>query len=346
MIKLFETRHLINLVFLICIFFLPGCNKDQKESLGVRNAHVLFYDEDAAKIYLFGGADERQVRGDTWSLEKDGWHQVSGISPAPRTFPVAIWDPSNKQTLLFGGSKVLFGKAPDVNNLLNDTWIFKNDKWQLIKTAQSPPPRCEAQLSYDPATKSVILFGGYTIVKGDYVALDDTWVFNSGNWSLLKEVEKPTACYGCLFLYDSLKNAHFLPGGKNGNSGKIVYSWKLEKLQWVKQSNPDTNIIIKNAAFAKGKTDWYKYGGWDTKNKERIDQTYKLQNDNWVLVKIETKPSPRNHTSMAFDKKTKRFVLYGGHDGENVFGDTWILENDKWAMLFATKPITRIENDH
>jgi hypothetical protein len=32
-------------------------------------------------------------------------------------------------------------------------------------------------------------------------------------------------------------------------------------------------------------------------------------------------PVPRNHTAMAYDAKSKAYILFGGHDGTNVMGD-------------------------
>ena len=49
---------------------------------------------------------------------------------------------------------------------------------------------------------------------------------------------------------------------------------------------------------------------------------------------------------MIYDSDNDFFVLYGGHDGENVFGDMWIFKNKKWKLLFTEPSRQRIENGH
>jgi hypothetical protein len=49
---------------------------------------------------------------------------------------------------------------------------------------------------------------------------------------------------------------------------------------------------------------------------------------------------------MAYDPENNTFYLYGGHDGENVFGDMWRFKNERWELLFAAPPRRRLENGH
>jgi hypothetical protein len=39
-------------------------------------------------------------------------------------------------------------------------------------------------------------------------------------------------------------------------------------------------------------------------------------------------------------------LLFGGHDGELVFGDLWERRNGRWVRLESAQPIRRAPNDH
>ncbi|UCE50437.1 MAG: hypothetical protein JSW47_09775 [Phycisphaerales bacterium] len=80
------------------------------------------------------------------------------------------YDPVNDQILLFGGGLATnpAGGAP--------TWLYDcaDNVWRRQELAIELPLRCNAPIVYDPATQSMIMFGGYN----QAAALNDTWVFD------------------------------------------------------------------------------------------------------------------------------------------------------------------------
>jgi hypothetical protein len=57
-------------------------------------------------------------------------------------------------------------------------------------------------------------------------------------------------------------------------------------------------------------------------------------------------PPARNHAAMAYDAERGRAVLFGGHDGERVFGDTWGFAANRWIETRSAVPQRRIDNGH
>jgi hypothetical protein len=49
---------------------------------------------------------------------------------------------------------------------------------------------------------------------------------------------------------------------------------------------------------------------------------------------------------MVYDQESKSFILYGGHDGDNVFGDVWEFKNGKWLLMIKVDPRKRLDNGH
>ena len=78
---------------------------------------------------------------------------------------------------------------------------------------------------------------------------------------------------------------------------------------------------------------------------ERAADTWLLTGDGWHELTIPG-PPPRNHSGMAYDARRQRIVLFGGHDGDRVFGDTWEFDGREWRQLTRTPPQARIVNGH
>jgi hypothetical protein len=57
-------------------------------------------------------------------------------------------------------------------------------------------------------------------------------------------------------------------------------------------------------------------------------------------------PDARNHAALVYDAKRQRLVLFGGHDGERVFGDTWEWDGSKWLRAAFHEPRLRVDNGH
>ena len=49
---------------------------------------------------------------------------------------------------------------------------------------------------------------------------------------------------------------------------------------------------------------------------------------------------------MVYDSRRKKIVLFGGHEGENVFGDTWEWDGRRWLPKEIGEVKKRVENGH
>jgi len=226
------------ITFCSCINHLKNDDsKNQTEAIptiSVRNAHSMVYHSLDSRLYLFGGANEQEVLSDLWILEGDHWQKMpTKIEPTSRTFASMIYDRAGDRILLFGGSRVLFGSEPSTQNMLNDTWEFKNGSWKKIATENSPIPRAEASMVYDEYRQRVVLFGGYTIQNNEYIKLGDTWEFYENNWHLASK-EGPSARHGASMTYVHENNFSVLFGGSTvdkqyGESQGETWIWNGEK---------------------------------------------------------------------------------------------------------------------
>ena len=346
----------ITIAITVCV--LISCQRNQDSppdtfpctDLGVRNAHAMAYHQAQEKIYLFGGATHDSVQSDLWTFDLDSarWQKVvTNPGPSSRTFASFAYEPESESLILFGGSKVSFGDGPSPDNVLGDTWKLTQGQWKLIPAEQSPLPRAEANLVYDPSGNRMILFGGYTIDGNQYIKLGDTWEFKNDTWALITE-KGPSPRHGVVLFYDHNLERIVLFGGSTadrqyGNSAGET--WYLEDNRWTKiEVEQGPGVFNPAYDYDTNEKVAVRFGGWD--GRKRTDETWIFSNNQWEELPLEVKPDARNHSQMVYHEKAGFMVLFGGHDGSNVFGDTWKFENSTWRLLNTCGPIPRTKNGH
>jgi hypothetical protein len=67
-------------------------------------------------------------------------------------------------------------------------------------TSNSPPPRSYLAMTYDPASRRVIAFGGFD----GTTYLNDTWTFNGISWTQIAAQPSPPARANAQMAYDSV----------------------------------------------------------------------------------------------------------------------------------------------
>lgn len=139
------------------------------------------------------------------------WTNVTagvGIAPEGRSLTQAAYSPARGAVILFGGYNGAGG-----NFALGDTWQFAGQRWTELSAAGGPSPRWGGAMVYDPATRSLILFGGRNVTA----FFNDTWSYNATGWHRLSTPVAPTPRYDFGFVYDPALGAIVLYGGARGN---------------------------------------------------------------------------------------------------------------------------------
>ncbi|MHC4405984.1 MAG: Kelch repeat-containing protein [Planctomycetota bacterium] len=155
---------------------------------------IMWWDFDGVErpspIHTFNMAcwDSRRTRivyysdGCTFAVDPatNSWTDLEAKNH-PLTCRTVAWasmgyNPNGDEIVLFGGGLATnpAGGAP--------TWIYDcaANVWRRPRLEIEPPLRCNAAVVYDPASRSMVLFGGYN----QAAALNDTWVYDcrQGCW--------------------------------------------------------------------------------------------------------------------------------------------------------------------
>lgn len=111
--------------------------------------------------------------GHTWAQRAS-----SGSWPSALCLPSLAGDIWRSQLVLFGGNPGTGAPAPA------ETWTYDGTAWKKVTPAQSPPPRYDAPMVFDPDKHRLVLFGGQGLGEGQSGPLNDTWTWDGASWTL------------------------------------------------------------------------------------------------------------------------------------------------------------------
>lgn len=287
---------------------------------GTRYAASSIYDVTNNQMIIFGGQHSTtQVNfNDVWyahsiieptaTFNALNWSTFvpMGSRPSARFGHSAVYNTVSNRMVIFGGGTGFPGPCVnDVWALTNASFTSGTPSWlQLLPTGTRPTAR-EGQASvYDPATNSLILFGGSNCASGYFA---DTWVLSNADgitgtatWKVLgPQGSPPSARTGASAAYDSTHNVMIVFGGDNGAVNNEV--WLL--------------------SGANGAT-----------------------TPTWTqLIVAGTSPSARTGHAAVYDAATNRMIIQGGSNGTSNLSDTWGLTNANglggtasWTLLHPT----------
>lgn len=168
-----------------------GCWSLAKPALSPprRGFGAMAYDPIRKVTVLYGG--QQDVAGkapvflnDTWLWDGANWTKVDA-SPSPAVWSaVGAFDVASGQFIVYGNY---------VNGPPAQTWAWNGTKWTQLHPTTSPPPRAGASLAYDPSSRKLVLFGGFS--SGGGRPANDTWTWDGANWTQEQPVRSPAQYY-------------------------------------------------------------------------------------------------------------------------------------------------------
>jgi len=137
-----------------------------------RDSMTSAYDADRDVVVVYGGrsggpGQPGRFLYDTWTWDGRTWFQASNAGPV-LIAPAAAYDPNAKQVIMFGSTAG--GEA--------QTWAWDGLSWQRLIPLASPSGRLAAGLTFDVATRQLLLFGGDQTLA----PVGETWTWDGSTW--------------------------------------------------------------------------------------------------------------------------------------------------------------------
>jgi hypothetical protein len=284
-----------------------------------RAIHTAVYVPAANQMIVFGGASFNSGNfNDVWRLTNangigaPSWAQVTpaGTPPAPRLGASATYDAATDSMIVFGGG--LGHTSP----CLNEVWVLANASgvnggptWnRLTPGGAAPAPRWGSATAYDPATNSLIVYGGNNCFQTTF---NDVWVLAHANglggtpsWTQL-----PLSGIGP-------PSGSFL--GVQGGA----YAAQTNRL--ILFVEPGSVFVLSNANGLGGAANWTR------------------------LAPSGPPPSLVSFVNVAYDSANNRLIVYGGPTDGISANEVWVLSNadgsggpPSWTRLAASNPPPR-----
>jgi hypothetical protein len=150
-----------------------------------RGMTAMAYDEARHVTLMYGGrhtvggtlpcgeVGAEICSADTWTWNGTDWTQLYPNENPPPFVPTMTYDPSNAAVLLY-----------NINGNVPETWIWDGASWDLKASGPSnpQPSRGTPVMASDPATRRVVMFGGFTPGGGD---VNTMWSWAGQSWTSL-----------------------------------------------------------------------------------------------------------------------------------------------------------------
>ena len=310
-----------------------------------RTGASMVFDPVSGNLVLFGGDDGTDLLRETWVWNGSQWDDVTPASPSDsppaRNFASMAFDPRSGQVVLFGGE--------GVGGRVNDTWSWNGSVWVELNNgvALSPSPRSAASMAYDPATGSMVLFGG-----GDGTSpVNDTWSLTGSTWTELNDGSSgsPSERMLASMAFDPASGSLILFGGRDSGGTGLNDTWALSGSNW-NPANPSVSPPARLAAsmdFDPGTGNLVLFGGLDSSGTNRLNDTWIWSRGNWSQLTPNGDPgSPpvRSAAAMAFNPVSGSIFLFGGAESNTGnLDDTWSLGppsglESNWSDLSQSPP--------
>src|SRR5271166_3098599 len=127
------------------------------------------------------------------------------------------------------------GASGSAGSASSSLTAYSSGAWVEQHLQLSPTPRMKAVMATDPATGTVVLFGGQNDARNPTSSgLGDTWVWNGATWTEAHPAVSPSPRWDATMAYDPKARTLVLFGGQ---SFRRIYgdTWTWDGTTWTEQ---------------------------------------------------------------------------------------------------------------
>jgi hypothetical protein len=224
-------------------------------------------------------------------------------------------------------------------------------------TAGTQAPAAERALPtravgyYDTVLRRVVMIGGAMELRAR--SRDGVWSWSGARWEPVTDSGPPSRGNASV-AYDPNRRVAVFNGGAaraaNDSANEVVAeSWQTSPIGWRPLAGTDITARDHHAmVWDEGRGALLLFGGIAAdRSTPWPSDTWELRADGWARIPTDGPPG-RGRTAMAYDRRRRQVVLFGGVGGspsptapQPWFGDTWVRENDRWRRVAESGPRAR-----
>jgi N-acetylneuraminic acid mutarotase len=290
---------------------------------------VAYVSQDNKLLLFAGWTGGSKYLNDIWSydLAANAWSKLKpqGTLPPARASQAMAYDPVTKKLIVFGGY--------DGTTYYNDTWAYDvaDNTWTaLTPSGVAPAARQGHSLVYDPASKKMILFGGYS----GTAQFNDTWAYDPArnSWTDLKPAGAlPAVRDSQAMSYDPNNKVIVLFGGWSVTTQfSDTWAYDPDENAWTELTPSGTSPAARALAqmvYDPSIEKTILFGGGTSSATFNDAWMFDFAQHSWTpAATAGDPPAARAGHATVYDSSGKQMVLFGGSDGVgNYFNDLWRL---------------------
>lgn len=215
---------------------------EQRNEPPARRLGSLVYDPVIKKTVLYGGFDELEYRDDTWLWDGKAWTEVKNNRMPARSLTMMWFDPSLKKVVAYGG----IGRPDDEARVERYADMYQFDAtngWTKLSPSSTPGQRYGAQVVVDPATNTVVLFGGIIFEPinentAKQFFANDQWAWNGQSWRKIELTAAPPPRENSRIVLDPFTGRLMLFGGYAGTYFSDIWTLSADHTRWTVHPEP------------------------------------------------------------------------------------------------------------
>ena len=285
---------------------------------------VAVYDPIGRRLVVFGGqGNDGGVLDDTWAFDIPArtWTRIAtvGTPPDHRLGADAVYDPVGHQMIVWAGQQG--------SRFFNDTWALdlRSHEWRDLSPARRPQARYGSASVFDPATRALVQFAGFTDLTRRF---QDTQAFDldTSSWEdVTPDGERPQVRCLLSAAYHPASRRMIVYGGQRSGPLDDVWSFDLGTRRWTDltpATRPEGRLLSSSFVDRDGR--FVTFGGSTATAIVNETWSFDLDKREWTRLEIADPPPAREAAMTASYDNGDRFVVFGGRSGGRL-SDVWEL---------------------
>lgn len=264
-----------------------------------------------------------------WEWKAGSWGEMKSDNSPPEARERSLsYDEARNEVVSFGASL----RSKDLKYRAEGfTWTWTDSGWVRRETKNSPAPRSDSPLVYDPVRKRTLIFGGRSDGDENATVLGDTWEWDGTDWEELHPVHAPEERSGHSLCYDPSTHRVLLFGGRSGqaDSGFLGDLWEWNGTDWktIPAANPPPPRARSALIYAPSLRAILLYGGTSSQVMRHptgcgtfgvsggLRDQWTFDGHQWAPLPVAAAAPPARTPACVADPETGRIFVIAGYRG-------------------------------